>query len=94
MCGHPVLAMTRDDLASVVHRALEPAHVSLWISQRDLVLAFAGSAAVKPGPSEVRLPYYAIICRDLHQQPHDHELQLPYLRHGQPSQVGDPHRLV
>jgi hypothetical protein len=26
----------------------------------------------------VRLPYYAIICRDLHQQPHDHELQLPY----------------
>ena len=25
-----------------------------------------------------RLPYYAIIRRDLHQQPHDHELQLPY----------------
>jgi hypothetical protein len=25
----------RDDLASVVHRALEPAHVSMWISQRD-----------------------------------------------------------
>ena len=25
----------RDDLASVVHQALEPAHVSLWISQRD-----------------------------------------------------------
>ena len=24
-----------DDLAGVVHRALEPAHVSLWISQRD-----------------------------------------------------------
>jgi len=31
-----------------------------------------------PGPSnEVRLPYYAIIRRDLHQQPYDHELQLP-----------------
>ncbi len=24
-----------DDLASVVHQALEPAHVSVWISQRD-----------------------------------------------------------
>jgi hypothetical protein len=23
------------------------------------------------------LPYYAIIRRDLHEQPHDHELQLP-----------------
>ena len=31
----------------------------------------------------MRLPYYyAIIRRDLHQQPHDHELQLPYLSHG------------
>jgi hypothetical protein len=27
----------------------------------------------------VRLPYYAIIRRDLHQRPHHHELQLPYL---------------
>ena len=27
---------------------------------------------------EVRLPHHAIIRRDLHQQPHDHELQLPY----------------
>jgi hypothetical protein len=27
---------------------------------------------------EVGLPYYAIIRRDLHQQSHDHELQLPY----------------
>ena len=25
----------RDDLASVVHQALEPAHISLWISQHD-----------------------------------------------------------
>jgi hypothetical protein len=25
----------RDDLASVVHQALEPAHISLWINQRD-----------------------------------------------------------
>ena len=25
----------RDDLAGVVHQTLEPAHVSLWISQRD-----------------------------------------------------------
>jgi hypothetical protein len=25
----------RDDLADVVHQALEPAHISLWISQRD-----------------------------------------------------------
>ncbi len=25
----------RDDLAGVVQQALEPAHVSLWISQRD-----------------------------------------------------------
>jgi hypothetical protein len=29
------LASVRDDLASVVHRALEPAHASLWISQHD-----------------------------------------------------------
>jgi hypothetical protein len=29
------LHAVRDDLASVVHHALEPAHVSLWISQRD-----------------------------------------------------------
>ena len=29
------LHAVRDDLASVVHQALEPAHVSLWISQRD-----------------------------------------------------------
>jgi len=25
----------RDDLASSVHQALEPAHVSVWMSQRD-----------------------------------------------------------
>ena len=29
------LDLVRDDLASVVHQALEPAHVSLWIRQRD-----------------------------------------------------------
>ena len=29
---------------------------------------------------DLRLPYYAIIHRDLHQQPYDHKLQLPYLR--------------
>jgi hypothetical protein len=41
-------------------------------------MASAGSAAVKPGTSnEVRLPYHAITRRDLRQQPHDHELQLP-----------------
>jgi len=29
------LDSVRDDLASVVHHVLEPAHVSVWISQRD-----------------------------------------------------------
>jgi hypothetical protein len=29
------LDSVRDDLAGVVHQALEPAHVSVWISQRD-----------------------------------------------------------
>jgi hypothetical protein len=29
------LDSVRDELAGVVHRALEPAHVSVWISQRD-----------------------------------------------------------
>ena len=29
------LDSVREDLASVVHQALEPAHVSIWISQRD-----------------------------------------------------------
>jgi len=29
------LDSVRDDLASVVHQALEPAHVSVWISQRN-----------------------------------------------------------
>jgi hypothetical protein len=29
------LDSVRDDLAGVVHQALEPAHVSLWTSQRD-----------------------------------------------------------
>ena len=29
------LDAVRDDLAGVVHQALEPAHVSLWTSQRD-----------------------------------------------------------
>ena len=29
------LDAVRDDLASVVHQALEPAHVSVWMSQRD-----------------------------------------------------------
>ena len=29
------LDTVRDDLANVVHQALEPAHVSVWISQRD-----------------------------------------------------------
>ena len=29
------LDAVRDDLAGVVHQALEPAHVSLWISRRD-----------------------------------------------------------
>jgi hypothetical protein len=29
------LVSVTDDLASVVHQALEPAHVSVWISQRD-----------------------------------------------------------
>jgi hypothetical protein len=28
------LDSVRDDLASVVHRALEPAHVSVWINER------------------------------------------------------------
>jgi hypothetical protein len=34
--------------------------------------------------NEVRLPYYAIIRRDLHRQPDDHELQLPYLGGSRP----------
>jgi hypothetical protein len=29
------LDAVREDLAGVVHQALEPAHVSVWISQRD-----------------------------------------------------------
>jgi hypothetical protein len=29
------LAAVRHDLAGVVHQALEPAHVSVWISHRD-----------------------------------------------------------
>jgi phosphoglucomutase len=29
------LDSVRDALAGVVHQALEPAHVSVWISQRD-----------------------------------------------------------
>jgi len=29
------LDAVRDDLAGVVHQALEPAHISVWISQRD-----------------------------------------------------------
>jgi hypothetical protein len=29
------LDTVRDDLSSVVHQALEPAHVSVWISHRD-----------------------------------------------------------
>ena len=29
------LDSVRDDLAGVVHQALEPAHLSVWISQRD-----------------------------------------------------------
>ena len=29
------LDAVQDDLAGAVHRALEPAHVSVWISQRD-----------------------------------------------------------
>jgi hypothetical protein len=29
------LDSVRDDLAGVVHQVLEPAHVSVWISQRD-----------------------------------------------------------
>jgi hypothetical protein len=28
------LDSVRDDLAGVVHRALEPAHVSVWINER------------------------------------------------------------
>jgi hypothetical protein len=32
------LDSVRDDLTGVVHQALEPAHVSVWISQRDLGL--------------------------------------------------------
>jgi hypothetical protein len=29
------LDSVQDDLTGVVHQALEPAHVSVWISQRD-----------------------------------------------------------
>ena len=29
------LASVRDDLAGVVHQALEPAHLSVWISQHN-----------------------------------------------------------
>jgi hypothetical protein len=29
------LDSVRDDLAGAVHHALEPAHISMWISQRD-----------------------------------------------------------
>jgi hypothetical protein len=53
--------------------------------------------------NEVRLPYYAITRRDLHQQPHDHELQLPYQLYGTeftvtdrelgPGPIEDPQRL-
>jgi hypothetical protein len=31
----PDLDAVQDDLTSVVHQALEPAHVSVWISQRS-----------------------------------------------------------
>ena len=34
------LDAVRDDLAGVVHQALEPAHVSVWISQRELSAGF------------------------------------------------------
>jgi hypothetical protein len=40
------LNSVRDDLAGVVSRALEPAHVAVWISQRDL-----GSLPSAPPPS-------------------------------------------
>ena len=72
------LDSVRDDLTGVVHQALEPAHVSVWLSQRELSLASAGSTAVKPRRSEVRLPYDTMTHRDLHQPSHDHELQLPH----------------
>ncbi len=31
------LESVRDDLADVVHQALEPAHVSVWIDERSLL---------------------------------------------------------
>jgi hypothetical protein len=31
----PVLISVRDDLAGLVHQALQPAHVSVWVSHRD-----------------------------------------------------------
>jgi hypothetical protein len=60
----------RDDLAGVVHQALEPAHVSLWISQRDCVWLSQALPLSRPALSnQVRLPDNAIIRRDLPQQP-------------------------
>jgi hypothetical protein len=35
------LELVRDDLAGVVHRAMEPAHVSVWINERGLRRALA-----------------------------------------------------
>jgi hypothetical protein len=32
---HPDVSAGQDHLAGVGHQALEPAHVSVWISQRD-----------------------------------------------------------
>jgi hypothetical protein len=49
------LDAVQDDLAGVVHQALEPAHVSMWISQRD---QGRRQPDPRPGPDhKVRLQY-------------------------------------
>ena len=45
------LDSVRDDLASVVQEALEPAHVSVWVSERRCGRASTGSAASRHAPA-------------------------------------------
>jgi hypothetical protein len=33
--SHPLDSVNDDDLAQAISRALKPAHLSVWISQRD-----------------------------------------------------------
>ena len=65
------LDSVRDDLVGIVHQALEPAHVSVWISQRGMKGRLCPEHDVDGQPLEVQ---DSVAVADRHQFRHEIEM--------------------